>query len=195
MSRPQHFLVVFDFRPLHYLCRPRVFDCYTFGGEDILSLMNMNTNCKEMCQKYRMIKITCMHAFLFLPTCMQAWQRQFLPVNVTRSPVGKGRLQRAQVKQAFLKKKSWGEQLLNKKLNKEGTNFEEWRRWRRSPGGKCFQERWPLLPPQKGCILRTWSQNLSEIQHILRSLWKGCWWWWLWWWGKWRCQWQWRWTW
>ena len=46
--------------------------------------------------------------FLFSPTCMQAWQRQFLPVNVTRSPVGKGRLHRAQVKQAFLKKEGGG---------------------------------------------------------------------------------------
>ena len=34
-------------------------------------------------------------------TCMQAWQRQLFPVKVTRSPVGKGRLHRAHVKQAW----------------------------------------------------------------------------------------------
>ena len=97
-------------------------------------------------------------------TCMQAWQRQLFPVKVTRSPVGKGRLHRAHVKQA------WGETyfLSNSKDKSQCREL--------SPGEKYFQERWPPLLRQRGCISRTLSQNLSEM------LWLSLWWlqWWFW---------------
>ena len=88
-------------------------------------------------------------------TCMQAWQRQLFPVKVTRSPVGKGRLHRAHVKQA------WGETyfLSNSKDKSQCREL--------SPGEKYFQERWPPLLRQRGCISRTLSQNLSEMLMIV----------------------------